>query len=100
MSGSKVNDEKDEAGRDAGRMTVAACYGSRAAAVVGRRVRFAAALNAGLPATVSDLPLPPVGGRVVALNALPLSAVMSDGTVWCWTGERWERAFNLLGEAK
>ena len=87
---------------EAGDLTLAACSGTSAAAVVGKTVRLMAALNVGMPAAVAEFPLPP-GGRPVAVDTNGPSVLTEDGVLWMWTppgrpNGRWERVGSLLDE--
>ena len=83
-------------------LTLAACSGTSAVAVVGNTVRIMAALNPGMPASVGSFPLPP-GGRPVAVDTNGPSVLLDSGELFMWTppgrpNGRWERVGSLLDE--
>lgn len=77
------------------KIEVPAVNGSKAAALIGGRVRVSYALGTSCPITTVDLPAPP--GRVVALDPRGPSALTDDGRVWLWNivDRRWDRTADL-----
>jgi hypothetical protein len=66
-------------------LTLAACNGTSAVALVKGKIRGVSALAPGCAPMVTTYPLPPGGRTVIGLDAQGPGVICSDGTFWLWS---------------